>query len=267
MSDHTLPSNQNPPLMIVTKYLTINHVTKTGVRIHIPKKTLTSTGQKKLPLIVYFYGSGFVTSKTASTHAHMFCDQLAAHLPCVVVNVDYRLAPEHRLPVAYDDGVEALHWVKSTHDPWLTNFVDFSNCHLMGTSAGANLAYHAGLRVSKQVIDLEPLKINGLILSSPFFGGMGRMESEGRLGAGAWSGNFTLSVSDAMWDFALPVDASRDHEYCNPMMGDMGPIKDVGWRVMVTGRYSDFLIDREMEFAKTLEAKGVECRWRLVHGM
>ncbi|KAI7730352.1 hypothetical protein M8C21_025109 [Ambrosia artemisiifolia] len=198
----------------------------------------------------------------ATTLAHEFCNLLAAHLGAVVVNVDYRLAPEHRLPAAYDDGVEALYWIRSTDDPWLTNFADYSKCYLMGTSAGANLAYHAGLRVSQQVSDLKPLKIKGLILHCLFFGGVGRTESEIRLATVGT--NLTLSMCDTMWDLALPVGASRDHEYCNPMMGwsldGMGRFKDVGWRVMVTGRYGDLLIDRQMGFAKALESKGVTCK-------
>ncbi|KAI3762428.1 hypothetical protein L1987_52858 [Smallanthus sonchifolius] len=288
MSDHTLPSRENPPIILLnpdgsytrlisypcslptpdpdsntvalSKDLTINATTKTSVRIHIPKQTLTTV--EKLPLIVYYHGGGFILTTAATTVTHDLCDQLATHLLAVVVNVDYRLAPEHRLPAAYKDGVEALHWIKSTNDPWLTKYADFSNCYLMGTSAGANLAYHAGLRVSQQLVNLEPLKIKGLILHSLFIGGVGRVESEIRFGREGTQ--FSLSVSDTMWDFALPLDASRDHEYCNVMMGggvdDMGWIKDVGWRVLVTGRYGDMMIDRQMGFAKSLELKGVECK-------
>ncbi|KAI7735002.1 hypothetical protein M8C21_019800 [Ambrosia artemisiifolia] len=292
MSDHNLPVEEHPPLVVLnpdgsytrpgsfqnspptsdqdsdtpvlTKDLTINHVNKTGVRIHIPKETITTTETrvKKLPLIVYFHGGGFVLLTAASTLTHAFCNTLSGHLSAVVVSVDYRLAPEHRLPAAYEDGVEALHWIKSTNDPWLTKFADFSNCYIMGTSAGANLAYHAGLRVCQQVINLEPLKINGMILHNPFFGGVERMDSEIRLGnSGAI---FTLSMSDESWDWALPIGASRDHEYCNPMMGSgleaMGRIKDAGWRVVLTVRLGDLMIDRQMEFAKALESKGVECK-------
>ncbi|KAI7754183.1 hypothetical protein M8C21_012601, partial [Ambrosia artemisiifolia] len=108
--------------------------------------------------------------------------------------------------------------------------------------------------------ETRPLKINGMILHNPFFGGVKRMDSEIRY-SGA---NFTLSMSDECWDWALPIGASRDHEYCNPMMGGgldaMGRIKDAGWRVVVTARLGDLMIDRQMEFVKALESKGVECK-------
>ncbi|XP_071713503.1 carboxylesterase 1-like [Rutidosis leptorrhynchoides] len=252
----TLPTpDQDSDTLVLTKDVVINHVNKTSVRIHLPKQTLITT--EKLPLIIYYHPGGFVLMSATSTLVHEFCNKLAMQLSAMVVSVDYHLAPEHRLPAAYDDGVEALHWVKSTQDPWLTKFVDFSNCYLMGSSAGASIAYHVGLRVS--INDLEPLKVNALILHHLFIGGVDRTESEIRL---ADAQRVTLSKCDEMWNWSLPVDASLDHEYCNVLVGggpdDMGRIKDVGWRVMVTGCYGDLLIDRQMEFAKVMEKKGVK---------
>ncbi|KAL7585030.1 hypothetical protein Lser_V15G43741 [Lactuca serriola] len=247
---------------VLSKDVVINNINKTSVRIHIPKETAISmeTPLKNLPLIVYFHGGGFVLMSAASTIVHDFCDHLAAELPAVVVSVDYRLAPENRLPAAYDDALEVLLWIKSAQDPWLTNYADVSSCYMMGTSAGANIAYHAGVRVSQRLHELESLKIKGLILHHVYFGGEERTLSEIQL---AEAGQLTLATCDFMWGLSLPVDAiSREHEYCNPMAGggldDISRIKEVGWRVMVTGCSGDLLIDRQREFAKTLELKGVE---------
>ncbi|PWA53402.1 Alpha/beta hydrolase fold-3 [Artemisia annua] len=248
--------------LVLSKDVTINNINKTWVRIHIPKQsTRNNNPVKKLPVIVYYHGGGFVMLNASSTLTHDFCNELAKNLSVIVVSVDYRLAPEHRLPAAYEDGVEALHWIKSSQDPWLINFADLSNCYLMGTSAGANLAYHAGLRVSQKLDELEPLKIKGLILHHLFIGGVERTGSEIHL---AEAGGLTLSHSDMLWDLSLPINASRDHEYSNLIIGgsdDMGRIKDSGLRVMVSNCYGDLLIDRQMEFAKNLELKGVttEC--------
>src|SRR5262245_16559455 len=48
---------------------------------------------RPLPLLVFFHGSGFVLC-SLDTHEGM-CRNLAAGIDCVVVSVDYRLAPEH----------------------------------------------------------------------------------------------------------------------------------------------------------------------------
>ncbi|XP_076926823.1 carboxylesterase 1-like [Bidens hawaiensis] len=247
MSDETLPAEENQPFVVLnadgsytrlisfscshptadpdpdtpalSKDVTINDINKTGCRIHIPKETLTA--QRKLPLI----GSW------------------KAVLRCI------------------HEGVEALHWIKSTQDPWLTQFADFSNCYLMGSSAGANLVYHAALRVSQHLADLEPLNIKGLVLHNLFIGGVERTESEIRLASTGFL--LTLSLSDSMWNLALPVGATRDHEYFNLMMSrsldNMGRIKEVGWPVMMAIRYGDLMMDRQIEFTKSLELKGVEC--------
>ncbi|KAK2994272.1 hypothetical protein RJ640_022925 [Escallonia rubra] len=245
---------------VLSKDIPINPSNQTWLRIYLPLEALDSSSITKLPLIVYYHGGGFVFMSAASTVTHSFCNELAAQTVAIVVSVEYRLAPEHRLPAAYDDAVEALHYIKATQDEWLTEYADFSNCFLMGTSAGGNIAYHAGLRVAAAVNDdgLKPLKIQGLILHHPFFGGLERTGSELRL---ADASVLTLAGCDDLWELSLPVDADRDHVFCNPTVCDesglFGRVRSLGWRVLVTGGFEDMLIDRQMEFAKMLEKKGI----------
>jgi len=54
--------------------------------------------EKKLPVLVYFHGGGFIVGSFASPEFHAVCLRLAASLPAVVLSADYSLAPEHRLP-------------------------------------------------------------------------------------------------------------------------------------------------------------------------
>lgn len=181
---------------------------------------------------------------------------MALELQAVIVSVDYRLAPENRLPAAYGDAMEALHWIRTTQEEWLIRYADFGTCFLMGSSSGGNLAYRTGLRAAD---DLEPLKIRGLILHQPFFGGSRKVESELRL---VNDPVLFPGVSDLMWGLALPIGADLDHEYCNPTADKGSKVLDkvvsVGWRVLVTGCDGDPLIDRQIGLVKLMEEKGVK---------
>ncbi|KAL9409569.1 hypothetical protein AB3S75_047891 [Citrus x aurantiifolia] len=180
-STEATPDPVNDDAVVLSKDVTVNQSKNTWVRIFVRRQALDSPSSTKLPLIVDFHGGGFIFFSAASSLSHEFCSNVAVELPAIVVSVDYRLAPEHRLPAAYDDAMDALQWIKNTQDDWLMKLADFDNCFFMGSSAGGNIAYHAGLRATAQVNNLLPLKIKGLLLLFPFFGAIKRTASELRL--------------------------------------------------------------------------------------
>ncbi|KAF8015889.1 hypothetical protein BT93_H1438 [Corymbia citriodora subsp. variegata] len=254
------PDPTSPASPVLSKDVPINPSHNTWARIFLPQR-VPSCSEEKLPLVVYYHGGGFILFSAASKEIHEFCVTLARELPAVVVSVEYRLAPEHRLPSAYDDAVEALHWIKTLQDEWLADHTDLSTCYLMGSSSGGNMAFHAGLRASMSHGDLEPLKIRGLILHHAYFGGTQRTPSELRLENDE---TVPLVVSDAMWELSLPLGATRDHVYSNPMADggielfeELEKMRSLGCRVLITGCDGDPLIDREVELAKMLQEKGV----------
>src|SRR6201999_4481949 len=66
------------------------------------------------PLAVYAHGGGFVTGNLDTDHAA--CVELARDAGCLVLSVDYRLAPEHPCPAALDDVEAALRYAGDRPD-------------------------------------------------------------------------------------------------------------------------------------------------------
>lgn len=247
-------------LQVLSKDVPVNQSNNTWVRIFLPRQALDSSPKlNKLPLIVYIHGGGFVIYSPATNIYQELCSNIASEVQAVIVSVGYRLAPEHRLPAAYDDAVEALHWIKTAQEEWLQKYADFSCCFIMGDSAGGNIAYRATLLAASQVDHLLPLKIRGLIMIHPFFGGVKRTESELRL---LNDPDLPGHITDLMWELSLPPGVDRDHEYSNPTVGGGSKLLDqiglLGWKVMVTGGFGDPLVDRQIELLKIMEQKGVK---------
>jgi acetyl esterase len=85
--------------------------------------------------LVFFPGGGFVIGEIAGHDA--LCRQLAVGACCVVVSVDYRLAPEHRFPAAVDDAYAATCWIHEHADAL---GIDHRRIAIGGYTAGATLA-------------------------------------------------------------------------------------------------------------------------------
>jgi acetyl esterase len=62
-----------------------------------------------MPVLAWFHGGGWVIG-SLDTHDAV-CRRLAAAAECMVVAVDYRMAPEHRFPAAVDDCWAVTAWL------------------------------------------------------------------------------------------------------------------------------------------------------------
>jgi len=101
----------------------------------IPVRIYRPEGRGPFPGLLYFHGGGFVFCNL-DTHDGT-CRALCNRAGCVVVSVDYRLAPEHPYPAAADDCFAATGWL-AKHGAELD--VDITRLAVAGDSAGGNLA-------------------------------------------------------------------------------------------------------------------------------
>ena len=239
-------------LHVVAGDVFIDRLTNLWARVYVPK----GEGDCKLPLLVYFHGGGFCVGSAAWKCYHEFSGNLSSTARCIIVSINYRLAPENPLPSAYEDGVKALKWVKQQANcqsrKWWTRHCDFSSMFLAGDSAGANLAYHVALKLSDtQITPLSTLR--GVILIQPFISGEERTNSEKTMVVSRRS-PLSLSTSDAYWRLVLPRGANRDHPWCNPI-GE-GTRKLMNLRVLVCVAERDILRDRNLEMCSVLAKVG-----------
>lgn len=100
---------------------------------------VTPTGDGPFPVLVYLHGGGWVSGSPTSHNklAHRF-----AEAGFLVLNVDYRMAPEHPFPVPFEDCVEALRWAKREIAAYGG---DPDRIAVGGDSAGGNLSAAAAI--------------------------------------------------------------------------------------------------------------------------
>jgi acetyl esterase len=106
-----------------------------GLDGQVPIRIYKPAGSGPFPAIVWAHGGGMVIG-TLETCDYI-CRKLCVNVGCVVVSVDYRLAPEHTFPAAPHDFYEATKWVADNAGEL---GVDVGRISVGGESAGANLA-------------------------------------------------------------------------------------------------------------------------------
>lgn len=127
------------PVMAETREVTAGALgSELRLRIHRP----VGLAKGPAPALLYLHGGGFVFF-SINSHDRLMREYAEA-AGTVVVGVDYPLAPEARYPVALDQIVKLVRWLK-VHGKALG--LDYRRLALGGDSAGANLALASALRL------------------------------------------------------------------------------------------------------------------------
>ncbi|MDE2110110.1 MAG: alpha/beta hydrolase [Alphaproteobacteria bacterium] len=102
--------------------------------VRVLVSALPGDGRKR-PAVLDIHGGGYILG--SAKWDIPLVQSLAAEFDCVVVTVDYRLAPETAYPGALDDNYAALRWIYTNADAL---GVDCDRIAVMGGSAGGGYA-------------------------------------------------------------------------------------------------------------------------------
>ncbi|KAL8216360.1 hypothetical protein R6Q57_023197 [Mikania cordata] len=259
------PSKAPASLDLYTGYkckdVTIDPLKPITARIFIPYDTngnvaaTAAASATTLPVLVYFHGGGFCIGSTTWLGYHHFLGDLSATSKCVIVSVDYRLAPEHKLPTAYDDCYTSLIWLSQQKptDSWLQN-ANLLRVFLSGDSAGGNIAHQVAIRAIRD--QKCPVNIAGIVPIHPYFGSEKRTDLEMKQ-----ESIDDVKSNDMFWRLSIPEGLDRDYEGCNLERMEVSMTE---WRqfpnVLVFVAGLDFLKERGVAYAKFLNKKGVKVK-------
>ncbi len=223
-----------------------------GPEAPIPVRIYTPAGTGPFPVLVYFHGGGWAAGSPA-THDDV-CRFLCNRAVCVVVSVDYRLAPEHTFPAAFEDAYAATLWARN--NPGRLNS-DPERIAVAGDSSGGNLAAavalasrdRGGPRLVLQVLafaatDLASLDTDSYRQNNP--------------GAG-----LTREKAVYFRDQYLPGPADRMNSYASPLRA--ADHHGLPPALIIVGE-KDVARDDGLHYGAALEKSGVRVRTVLLSG-
>ncbi|MTV28501.1 alpha/beta hydrolase, partial [Nitriliruptoraceae bacterium ZYF776] len=190
----------------------------------------------------------------ASSVYHNFHNLMVSEANIVVVSVEYRLAPEFKLPIAYEDSWSSIKWVEkhvngNGPESWLNDYVNFEKVFVGGDSAGGNITHHMAIQAG--LGRLDGMSLHGAILLNPYFWGKERVGSESE----RVEPNMIVNL-DNIWDVVKPEGSTgMDDPLINP---DMDPrIAGMGVsKMLVCVAGDNFMRERNWNYKEVIEKSG-----------
>ncbi|WP_430791139.1 alpha/beta hydrolase fold domain-containing protein [Actinoplanes sp. G11-F43] len=194
------------------------------VRVYRPRS------DEPLPMVLYFNGGGFVVGSLSTSDS--ICRALSTMVPCVVVSVGYRLAPEDPFPAAVEDCYAAVRWAVEHAAEF---GADSRRVAVAGDSAGGNLAAAMALmardrngpELTTQVLVYPPLHSN--MVSQSMLENKDPMFFNAHSSAWFWN-HYLADPADGESPYASPLKAA-DHGGLPEaliMTGELCPVRDEG---------------------------------------
>ncbi|WP_060204047.1 alpha/beta hydrolase [Sporosarcina koreensis] len=237
---------------IVKEVASVTDVVLDSPNGKIPIRIYTPEGNGPFPVLVFFHGGGFVLGDLNTTHN--ICNYLANGAECIVVSVDYRLAPEHKFPAAVEDAYFATQWVEENA---YTFMGDPSRIAVGGESAGGNLA--AVVSIMARENKTPALKFQLLIYPCVQFG----METKSMIECGE---KYNLTVSEMKWfgDHYFSDKSQMTNIFASPLLAEN--LEGLPPALVITAEF-DPLRDEGEEYADRLASSGVPVRKKCYPGM
>ena len=217
-----------------------------------PVRVYTPEGTGPFPVYVYFHGGGWCMGNIAMTDGE--CRHVARDVGCVVVSVDYHLAPEHKFPIPLEDCYVATTWVVE-HAAELA--VDPERVAVGGGSSGGNLA--AGVALMAR--DRGEPKLVLQILDVPAIDSRMKTRSMEENAEGYM---LTKETMQGFWDYYLRGPDDARNPYASPAFAE--DLSRLPPALVLTAEY-DPLRDEGEEYGRRLQAAGVPATVSRYNGM
>ena len=213
-----------------------------GSAAQVPVRIYTPQGTGPFPVLSWFHGGGWVLGNLDTADATP--RHLAVEAGCVVVSVDYRLAPEAKFPVPFDDCYAATEWIVQNS---ASINADPNKLAVGGDSAGGNLAAAVALKARDQRGPSLALQLLVYpVIARDFNTGSYRQNGEGY--------SLTTDAMKWFWDHYLSNEADATNPYAVPSAAKN--LNGLPPALVITAEF-DPLRDEGEAYAQRLKAAGV----------
>jgi Esterase/lipase len=229
----------------------INRTVKTAER-ETPIRLFYPKNSKNCPALIYLHGGGLIIGNMDDQDP--VCRKIAKNVCCLVISVDYGLAPEFKIPKSAEECYQIAKWV---YENAKDLGIDQNRIAIMGESAGGTLA----AVVSQFSRDRNEFSLIYQVLVYPVTDMAGTSKSREANGHGY---GLTIEAIDWCNKWSLEDISEANKPYASPLLAEN--FKSLPAACIITAEY-DPLKDEGEAYAKCLSDAGVEVYTRRYDGV